>query len=56
MLLEAVSKPLRRCRGSKLPWHLLWVALRDALVGLDYLHRVCSVIHTVAALGFDSET
>lgn len=35
-----------RCRGSRLPWPLLWAALRDSLIALDYLHRVCSVIHT----------
>ena len=35
----AVFVVLRRCRGNRLPWPLLWAALRDSLIALDHLHR-----------------
>mmetsp|Transcript_3914 Transcript_3914/g.9994 ORF Transcript_3914/g.9994 Transcript_3914/m.9994 type:complete len:458 (+) Transcript_3914:139-1512(+) len=36
----------RQCRGDILPFHVLRLAARDVLRGLDFLHRTCNIIHT----------
>lgn len=50
LVLEAMGPSAlelaRRCRSDRLPHELLRVLARDALRGLDFLHRRCGVIHT----------
>jgi len=46
LLGPSVLELAQRCRGDQLPASLLRAAARDALRGLDFLHRGCGIIHT----------
>lgn len=50
LVFEPLSEPLwlysRRFVGGVIPPHILKIILRMILLGLDYLHTQCEVIHT----------
>lgn len=43
---EDLAALVRRYRDKKLPIHLVKQVARQLLLGLDYLHRSCKVVHT----------
>lgn len=50
LIFEVMGEDLvalaRRYCGEKLPVHLVKQIARQLLLGLDYLHRSCKVVHT----------